>query len=347
MLVLAGTAGGALVWQRPASSTENVERPPLAAVAQRDFTPRITATGAIRLLPSARIEVGARVSGIVVSLPVTQGSRVERDQIIARLDDREARARLAQAAATVAELVAALHQQEENLPRVEALGSAGGSTAQEILAARTAVTTARARLEAARASQALASLQLDYTVIRAPIAGVVASVSTQEGETVAASFAAPTFVTLLDPLRIECVALVDETDIGRVQVRDSVEFTVDAWPGRVFRGIVVSIAPDATIVGGVVDYEVRVRIAGELSDLKPQMTASVTIGGASRSALVIPSTAIRQAAGGTYVWRWRGDRVEPERVSVVLGARQSDFSEIRSGVSPGDTLLTGRFPESR
>jgi RND family efflux transporter MFP subunit len=347
ILVLAGTAGGAFVLQRPPGAPADVSPPPLAVVAQRDFTPRVTATGAIRLLPSARIEVGARVSGIVVSLPVTQGTRVERDQVIARLDDREARARLAQADAAVAELEAALLQQEEDLPRVEALVRAGGSTAQEILAARTAVTTARARLEAARASQALARLQLDYTVIRAPIAGVVASVSTQEGETVAASFAAPTFVTLLDPLRIECVALVDETDIGRVHVRDSVEFTVDAWPGRVFRGTVVSIAPDATIVGGVVDYEVRVRIAGDLSDLKPQMTASVTIGGASRSALVIPSAAVRQSAGGTYVWRWRGTGADAERVPVVLGARQSDFSEIRSGVSPGDTLLTGRFPESR
>ena len=200
-------------------------------------------------------------------------------------------------------------------------------------------------LDAARASRELALLQLDYTVIRAPISGVVATVSTQEGETVAASFSAPTFVTLLDPTRIECVALVDETDIGRVRVRDSVEFTVDAWPGRVFRGVVTSIAPDATISGGVVDYEVHIRISGPVADLKPQMTASVSIGGEKRRALLVPTTAIRQSPVGTYVWRLRAG--VPERVPVVLGARQPDVTEVKSGLSPRDSVLTGGFPDSR
>lgn len=343
-LVLAGTAGGALVLRRPAAAA-----PPaalqVAVVTERDFTPQVLATGYIRLLPGARVAVGARVSGVVVSLPVTQGSRVDPNDIIARLDDREARARLAQAEAAVAELEVAARQREDDLARSESLRQAGGSTEQEILNARSALATARARLDGARASRELALLQLDYTVIRAPIRGVVATVSTQEGETIAASFSAPTFVTLLDPLRVECVALVDETDIGRVRVRDSVGFTVDAFPGRVFRGVVTSIAPDATISGGVVDYEVRVRISDPVIDLKPQMTASVSIGGASRRALLVPTLAVRQSAVGTYVWRVR--QGVPEQVPVVLGARQPDVSEVKSGLSPRDSVLTGGFPDSR
>jgi RND family efflux transporter MFP subunit len=343
-LVIAGTAGGAIVLRRPASAAPPAP-PQVAVVTERDFSPQVLATGFIRLLPGARIAVGARVSGVVVSLPVTQGSRVEPNDVIARLDDREARSRLAQAEATVVELDALLRQREDDLVRAEGLRQAGGSTEQEILNARTALAAARARLEGARASRELALLQLDYTVIRAPIGGVVASVSTQEGETVAASFAAPTFVTLLDPSRIECVALVDETDIGRVRVKDSAEFTVDAWPGRVFRGLVTGIAPDATINGGVVDYEVRIRIAGPVLDLKPQMTASVSIGGTSRRALLVPTTAVRQSAVGTYVWRVR--QGAPERVPVVLGARQPDVTEVKSGLSPRDTVLTGGFPDTR
>jgi len=343
-VVLAGSAGGVVLFRRPAAAS-NPPPPQVAVVQERDFSPQVLATGFIRLLPGARIAVGARVSGVVVSLPVTQGSRVERNDTIARLDDREARARLAQADASIAELDAALRQREDDLARAEALRSAGGSTEQEILAARAALSGARARLEGARSSRELALLQLDYTVIRAPISGIVASVSTQEGETVAASFAAPTFVTLLDPTRIECVALVDETDIGRVHVKDSVEFTVDAWPGRVFRGVVMSIAPDATISGGVVDYEVRVRIAGSVSDLKPQMTASVSIGATARRALLVPTTAVRQSAVGTYVWRVRNGT--PERLPVVLGARQPDLTEVKSGLAAKDTVLTGGFPDAR
>lgn len=316
------------------------------AIAQdQAFTPRVLSTGSIRLLSGARIEVGARVSGVVVSLSVTQGGRVERGAIIAQIDDREARARLAQADAVVAEMEATVHQQEEDASRVETLATADGATGQELLAARTALATTRARLQGARAAQALAQLQLDYTIIRAPITGLVTSVTTHEGETVSASLAAPTFVTLIDPARIECVALVDESDVGHVRFGDSVEFTVDAYPGRTFRGTVVGIAPDATVVGGVVDYEVRVRIVGSTGDLKPQLTASVNISGAPKRSLVIPTAAIRQSALGAYVWRRKGGA--PERVAVVLGVRQSDISEVRSGLARGDTVLTGGFPEER
>ncbi len=268
--LLGGTTGAALVLRRPVQAASGGDSAPTAVAQERDFTPRVLATGNVSLLPGARIAVGARVSGVVVSLPVTQGTRVARDAVIARLDDREARARLEQVNATIAELQATLTQQQQELERAEALARADGATAQELLAARTAFHGAQARLDGALAARALAQLQLEYTVIRAPIAGVVASVSTREGETVAASLAAPTFVTLLDPARIECIALVDETDIGRVHTGDNAEFTVDAWPGRTFHGVVVSIAPDATVVGGVVDYEVHIRVAGGTADLKPQ-----------------------------------------------------------------------------
>jgi RND family efflux transporter MFP subunit len=345
VVLLAGTTIGAIVLGGPTSSANQTNPAPVAAAVQRDFAPRILSTGRISLLPGARIEVGARVSGVVVSLPVTQGSRVERDAVIARLDDRAARANLIQANTAVAELEAALQQQEQDLTRVEALAKIDGTTARELMAARTSVLTAQARLEGAKAARALAQLQLDYTVIRAPISGTVASVSTQEGETVAASLAAPTFVTLLDPTRIECIALVDETDIGGVQVGDQAEFTVDAYPGRVFHGVVISIAPDATLVGGVVDYEVRVKITDDVRALKPQMTASVTISSPARHALVIPSAAVRQSPVGTFVWRRKAGAIE--RIAVVLGTRQSDFSEVRSGIAAGDTVLTGGFPETQ
>jgi hypothetical protein len=75
------------------------------------------------------------------------------------------------------------------------------------------------------------------------------------------------------------------------------------------------------------------------------MTASVSMGGTSRRALLVPTTAVRQSAVGTYVWRVR--QGAPERVPVVLGARQPDVTEVKSGLSPRDTVLTGGFPDTR
>ncbi len=312
-------------------------------VAERDFTPRVVAQGSIRLLAGARIVVGAQTSGVVASLPVTEGTRVRRGTVLARLDTAELAAKLASAEARVAELAAAEAQAAADLERTSALARANGATLADVANARTALATARARLAGARADRDLAGIDLGYATIRSPIDGVVASVTTHEGETVAASFAAPAFMTLVAPARIECVALVDETDIARVRAGDSATFTVDAYPGREFSGVVSRIAPDASIVGGVVDYEVTVALRGPVADLKPQMTATVSLRGAARRGLVVPTPALRQAPAGAYVWRRRSGRAE--RVPVRTGARQQDLTEILGGLAPGDTVLTAGFPD--
>ena len=102
---------------------------------------------------------------------------------------------------------------------------------------------AGARLEKARRDAAVIETDLTYTVIRSPITGTVASVTTQKGETVAASFTAPTFVTIIGDDALQLVALVDETDIGAVALGNPVTFTVEAWPAEEFTGRVERIAP--------------------------------------------------------------------------------------------------------
>jgi RND family efflux transporter MFP subunit len=239
----------------------------------------VVATGNVRLVAGARVDVGARTSGVVRRLAVAQGTRVRRGDTIAALDDREARARLASAEARVAELEATRDAADSDLARLNALRAIRGASGQQLQSAASATAVARARLAAATADRDLAALAVDYTVVRAPINGIVASIATHEGETVAASLAAPTFVVLIDSSRLECVALVDETDIGRVRVGDPASFTVDAYPGHVFAGRVTRIAPDATIIGGVVDYEVTIHIDKPAALLLPQMTTTVTIVG--------------------------------------------------------------------
>jgi HlyD family secretion protein len=331
--------------RRRRSAASETPAPPVALVVERDFTPRVIAQGSVRLQAGARIEVGARISGVVEQLAVRQGSRVRRNDVIARLDARELTARVETAQARVDELDAAATQASVDVARLGILVRAGGATPQELGAAETARSMARARLAGAVADRDLASIQLGYTTIRAPIDGVVASVTTHEGETVAASLSAPTFVTLVAPTRLECVAAVDETDIAQVHVADAATFTVDGYPGREFSGRVDRIAPDASVIGGVVDYEVTIRLIGNVDGLKPQMTANVSLEGAHRSGLVIPTAALRQGSQDTYVWRRRGGRIE--RIPIRPGARQTDLTQILAGLTRGDTVLTGDFPDAK
>jgi len=316
----------------------------IAVVERRDFTPRVVSTGSVRLEAGARVNVGARVSGVVERLVAYDGMPVQAGDTIAQLDRREFVARLALAEASVAEGKAVRDQAQAGYDRVRQLYETSAAAEEELITMRTTLEAAEARLSRAQTERDLRAIELDYTTVRTPVSGQVASVSTFEGETVASSFASPTFVTIIDPRRLECISIVDETDIGGVTVGQRAEFTVDAYADRIFPGEVISIAPDATVLAGVVNYEVRIRILEGVADLKPQMTANVTILGESAETLTMPSQAVRQGPQGAYVWRRNNDNLE--QVTIQTGARRLDVTEIRSGLVQGDTVLTSGFPEA-
>ena len=201
--------------------------------------------------------------------------------------------------------------------------------------ARSEVAETEAELESAR-------INLAYASIRAPISGVVGSISTQEGETVAASLNAPTFITLIDLDRLQIHDFVDETDIGRVQVGQEALFTVDAYPDNVFKGKVEAIYPMASIQENVVYYEVIISILdkGE-AIIRPEMTANVRIIIDSHpQALAIPHEAIVRKDGKQVVAVIDPDGdIEERRISV--GWVDSEYTEILSGLKEGETVLVG------
>jgi macrolide-specific efflux system membrane fusion protein len=209
-----------------------------------------------------------------------------------------------------------------------------------------AVGEARARLEKARRDAAVVETDLNYAVIRSPITGTVASVTTQEGETVAASFSTPTFATIIEDGALELIALVDETDIGNVAVGNPVSFTVESYPALEFTGRVARIAPKGTIISGVVNFEVMISIDSpveqSVAGLKPDMTTNVSIRTAEREALVLPSAAIQKDDSGRYVWVEKGG--ELQRRTVTVGARDAGITEIRDGVVAGDRVLLSPLP---
>ena len=199
---------------------------------------------------------------------------------------------------------------------------------------------AEAASAAAAASAALRAAEVgrSFTRITAPISGVVASVATQEGETVAAGLNAPTFVTIVDLARLQVNAYVDEVDIGKVAVGQEAFFTVDAFPARDFTGRVTAIYPTATIQDNVVKYVVALEVQGDSTEvLRPEMTATVRIALESRSALAVPTRAIRRDGGQSIVFLRSGRTTEP-RV-VRLGWRDGPWVEVVEGLNEGDEIL--------
>ena len=145
---------------------------------------------------------------------------------------------------------------------------------------------ARAELDRARAALHHAEAQLAYATIRAPIDGVVADVSTQEGETVAAGLAAPTFVTIIDLDRLQVDAFVDEVDIGRIRLGQETSFTVDAFPGREFPGRVTAVYPKAVIQDNVVNYVAVIEILGFSPETLPRDGTPLAQAGSGEARLV-------------------------------------------------------------
>ena len=198
---------------------------------------------------------------------------------------------------------------------------------------------ARADVERAKAAVAHAEVQLSYATITAPIAGVIASVSTQEGETVAAGLNAPTFVTIIDLHRLQVDAFVDEVDIGKVQGGQQAVFEVDTFPGREFKGKVDAIYPKAVIQENVVNYDVVVEIADPYDGLlRPEMTTNVTIFLAARKGvLAIPSKAVRRIEGKTVVYVLADSQPQPRPVRV--GWKDGRWTEVAEGLDEGETVL--------
>ena len=199
---------------------------------------------------------------------------------------------------------------------------------------------ARAEVARAQASLEQSRVQLSYAIIVAPISGAIASVSTQEGETVAAGLNAPTFVTIIDLDRLQVDAYVDEVDIGKVKPGQKAVFTVDTFPNQEFEGRVDAIYPKAVIQENVVNYDVVIEITGPFAGLlRPEMTASVTIFLDQRKdVLALPVKAVGREQGKNVVYVADRDG-HPARREIKTGWKDGQWVEIVSGLSEHEPVF--------
>lgn len=252
----------------------------------------------------------------------------------------------AQLKAALAQVQAARDQLARLEPTEESLAQARARLAQarEQLARLTPsaeeLAQAEANVAAARAARDLARAQLEEAVLLAPLDGTVTVLDLDLGEFVQAGRPVATIADL-DHLRI--ILNIDETDIPRVQIGQPVALELDAFPGQIVSGTVSAIAPAATTVQGVVNYEVEIQVQPGHLAVKPGMTANANIQVARKeNVLLVPTRAIRAQGNKRLVTILENG--QPKEVSVTLGLSNDQETEILEGLSEGMLVLTIAIP---
>jgi HlyD family secretion protein len=288
-IALAVIAGAAYFW-RHRSNEEAASAYRTAKVDRGDIRVTISATGALNA--TSQVDVGSQISGQVTDVLADYNDHVSKGQVIARIDPSTYEAQIAQGNAQVNSARAGLATAQATLRNAEADYNRKAELAQQQLIARGDLDLARAARDQARAqvasaqaqiSQQTASTQtsrlnLQRTVIRSPVDGVVLSRSIEPGQTVAASLQAPVLFQIAEDLsQMEILLAVDEADIGQVKPGLGVDFTVDAFPERRFRGKVKQVRLAATNTSNVITYPVVVAVDNSDQSLLPGMTANAEI----------------------------------------------------------------------
>ncbi|HEY1374662.1 MAG TPA: efflux RND transporter periplasmic adaptor subunit [Candidatus Binatia bacterium] len=278
-----------------------------AAVQGGDVTQVVTATGTLQAVIT--VQVGSQVSGTISKLNADFNSKVKQGQIVALLDQDKFKAAVDQAKANVlssqaneAKSKVAVEDAKRTLDRNRELRKRELVAQSDLDTAETAYNSAvaqeqvsRAQVELAKAALQQAQVDLDHTVIRSPVDGIVVSRNVDVGQTVAASLQAPVLFLIANDLsKMQVDTNVSEGDVGNVWVDQDSEFTVDAYPTRRFQGKVLQVRNAPIMVQNVVTYDAVVGIDNKDLLLKPGMTANVQfMVSRKEGVLKVPNAALR------------------------------------------------------
>lgn len=331
--------------QTPQYTTEKADRGDIRAV--------VAATGTVNAVTT--VSVGTQVSGTIQQIYVDFNSPVKKGQALAQIDPAPFEAQVAQAKANL--MLAAANLEKSKVAVRDTIltydrnkvlygknfisKSDLDSSETGYLSAQAQIKASEAQVEQARAALSLAQTNLHYTRIASPVNGTVISRSIDVGQTVAASFQTPTLFSIAQDLtKMQIKASIDEADIGRIQLGQPVTFTVDAYPEITFKGNISEIRNSPTTVQNVVTYDVMVNVDNPDLNLKPGMTANVSIIVADKKRIMrVPNAALRvkvddkqlsaKAPKGPGVWIL--ENKQPKRVALKLGISDNKYTEVLSG----------------
>jgi HlyD family secretion protein len=292
LLLLVAAAAGGWWWYQQRNDNKEPDYK-TATVVRGDITQSVTANGQLSAVKN--VTVGSQVSGIITALGADFNSKVTNGQIIAQIDPSTYLQTITQTEAELANSQAALELAELNMRRARELRTNELIAASEFDKSTVELHQAQAGVRIREATVKKAKVDLERTTIYAPIDGIVISRAVDVGQTVAASFNAPTLFNIANDLRnMRIEAMVSEADVGGVLDGQRVSFTVDAFPGRPFRGEVTQVRYAPVTNQNVVNYIAVVDVANDDLKLRPGMTANASIVTAQRrDVLKIPNAALR------------------------------------------------------
>jgi HlyD family secretion protein len=335
----------------------------------------VSATGTIE--PVTKVIVGSQVSGRIMKWYTDFNAVTKAGDILAEIDpDRfqtalnQAKAELALAKARDEEARVRYKDSERERKRIEQMAETAAASENELLVAKAAEAGYKAAWDGAAAgilsAQALleaAQVDLERTVIRSPIDGVVISRTIDVGQTVAASLQAPElFIIANDLRRMQVNANVSEADIGLIGEGKPAAFTVDAYPQKTFTGRISQVRYNATIVDGVVTYVTLIEVSNDDLLLRPGMTANVTFEVAKADGVLrIPNAALRfdpqpptvgagvplnRNPSSPRVFVLKGNN--PTKVEIKTGLSDGAYTQLVEGnLKEGDPVITDRLLTGR
>ena len=293
-LLAVAAGGGYYYYQQRAAAQTGVPEYTTATVAKGEVTQAVTATGQLDAV-GGPVEVGSQISGQIIKLYADFNTPVKAGQKLVELDPATYQQKLRQAEANLASAQASYRLTELNAKRTKDLFTVSLVTQQDDDQAQAQLEQARAQLLINQAVVENAKVDLSRCTIYSPIDGVVISRQTDVGKTVAASMNVPVLFTIANDLaKMQITAAVAEADIGSVAVNQDVNFTVDAFPNRTFRGTVTQVRNAPKNTSNVVTYDTIISVDNRDLKLRPGMTANVSVVVARREGVIrIPNAALR------------------------------------------------------
>ena len=291
LVVLAGGVWvGVRLWARAPGAEMEYKTSP---VTRGDVTQIVTANGSLN--PVQLVEVGSQISGVITAIKVDFNSRVKAGDIVAQIDPATYERAQGQAEAELASAQAAQELAQLNYDRGQELFTAKLISKSDFDQLRVSLSQAKAQVKTRQAFLESAQVDLSRTTIHAPIDGVVITRKVEAGQTVAAAMTTPTLFTIANDLqKMQIEAAVSEADIGGIEEGQKVQFTVDAFPGRLFEGSVKQVRFAPSTNQNVVTYTSVVGVDNKDLKLRPGMTANARFITAERkNALKLPLAAVR------------------------------------------------------
>ena len=348
-LVLIVSAG--IFWFSNQSTDAIIEQFKTQVVDNGDIIQTISANGT--LTPVVLVNVGTQVSGTVAKLYANFNDQVETGQILAELDPALLNAQLQQSKANLLSDQVTLKIAENKLRRNQALKEKGFISNEALEIVEQELDAARAQFAISKAQVARDRANLDYSIIKSPISGVVIARDIDIGQTVAANFQTPILFQIAKDLsQMQINISVAEADIGLLSINQQINFTVDAFPERNYTGMVEQVRLNPTILENVVTYNVIALVNNDDGSLLPGMTANIRFVINQKNAVLrVPNAALRYKPknldtidystikpGSPVIYQLKNGKPTP--VNVKAGITDGRFTEIMAGqLTKGDKLI--------